>query len=118
MNLVNQVQLVGHLGQDPEMLTFSSGSHLVKLRMATNESYKNKAGEFTKITQWHTISAWGKLAERMASSLNKGQQVLITGKLENRSWTDKEGNKRYTTQVKADGFSLLDKKQKEEKLPF
>ena len=119
-NFINQVQLVGHLGHDPEMINFSSGSSLVKLRVATNESYKDKSGNYNDVTQWHTVSAWGKLAERMASKLAKGQHVLISGKLENRSWEDKEGNKRYMTQVKARNFAVLDKKRKEEKqeMPF
>lgn len=107
-NFVNQVQLVGRLGHDPEMLTFATGSHLVKLRVATNESYRDKEGKFNDITEWHTVSAWGKLAERMVS-LTKGQQVLISGKLENRSWEDKDGRKRRITQVKANGFKLLSK---------
>ncbi len=119
-NFVNQVQLVRHLGHDPEMVSFASGSNLVKLRIATNESYKDKEGNYNDVTQWHTVSAWGGLAERMASSLVKGQHVLITGKLENRSWEDKEGNKRYMTQVKAREFALLEKKKKKEadQVPF
>jgi single-strand DNA-binding protein len=113
-NFVNQVQLVGHLGHDPEMMSFASGSHLVKLRIATNETYKDQKGNFNDVTQWHTVSAWGPVAERMASSLTKGQYVLITGKLENRSWEDSEGKKRYITQVKAREFALLQKKEKGE----
>ncbi len=119
-DLINQVQLVGHLGHDPEMINFASGSNLVKLRIATNESYKDKRGNYNDITQWHTVSAWGKLAERMAKSLAKGHRVLISGRLENRSWEDKDGNKRRMTQVKARDFALLTKnRQKEEEvLPF
>lgn len=122
-NFVNQVQLVGHLGMDPEMVSFASGSNLVKLRIATNETYKDKKGNFNDVTQWHTVSAWGNVAERMASSLSKGQHVLISGKLENRSWEDSEGKKRYITQVKAREFALLEKKVKNdstaaEPLPF
>ncbi len=118
----NQVQLVGHVGHDPEMINFSSGSNLVKLRVATSESYKDRDGNFQDLTQWHTVSAWGKLAERMAKAISKGQQVIISGKLENRSWEDKEGKKRYITQVKANSFALLgaNKKSNEEdrELPF
>lgn len=110
-NFVNQVQLVGHLGHDPEMMTFATGSNLVKLRLATNESYKDKDGNYNQITEWHTVSAWGKLAEIMCKKLSKGQHVLISGKLENRSWEDKEGRKRRITQVKANDFALLSKKQ-------
>jgi len=110
-NLINQVQLVGHLGMDPEMVNFPSGSSLVKLRVATNESYKDRSGNFNEVTQWHTVSAWGKLAERMAKTLAKGQQVLISGKLENRTWEDNEGKKRYATQVKARDFALLQKRK-------
>ena len=119
-NFVNQVQLLGRLGHDPELVSFASGSNLVKLRIATDESYKDKSGNYNKVTQWHTVSAWGGLAESMASRLAKGQQVLITGKLENRSWEDAEGNKRYATQVKARQFELLEKKEKSESqtVPF
>ena len=119
-NFVNQVQLVGHLGHDPEMMTFATGSNLVKLRLATNESYMDKEGNFQAITEWHTVSAWGKLAENMSKILSKGQHVLITGKLENRSWEDKEGRKRRMTQIKANDFALLTKKQKKEsqEVPF
>ena len=120
-NFVNQVQLVGHLGHDPEMITFATGSNLVKLRIATNESYKDKNGVYNDITQWHTVSAWGPLAERMAKSLSRGQRVLISGKIENRSWETKEGQKRFSTQVKARDFALLEKKTKpasEQTIPF
>ncbi|MCL4168065.1 UNVERIFIED_CONTAM: hypothetical protein GTU68_003302 [Idotea baltica] len=105
------------------MLTFATGSHLVKLRVATNESYKDKDGNFNDVTNWHTVSAWGKLAERMVK-LSKGQHVLIRGKLENRSWEDKEGRKRRITQVKANDFALLSKVESTQKetvsdaLPF
>lgn len=120
-NFVNQVQLIGHLGHDPEMITFATGSNLVKLRIATNESYKNKKGAYNSVTQWHTVSAWGPLAERMATTLVKGQRVLISGKIENRSWETSEGERRFSTQVKAREFALLEKRRKQEdnqELPF
>ena len=120
--LINQVQLIGHLGHEPEMMSFPSGSNMVKLRIATNESYRKKDGTYDDIVQWHTVSAWGKLAERMVTNLHRGQKVMIKGKLENRKWQDKDGNDRFATQVKAIYFAPLSPKVKkdseEQPMPF
>lgn len=115
--LVNQVQLIGHVGQEPEMISFDTGTHLVKLRVATNESYRLKDGTYNQVTQWHTVSAWGKLAEQMAQDLTKGQKVMIKGKLENRAWEDKQGNRRHTTQIKAVFFAPIGDQKKPSQAP-
>ncbi len=97
--LRNKVQLIGNLGNDPEIITLESGKKLAKFSLATNESYKNAKGERVTDTQWHNVVAWGKTAEIIESFVTKGKEVAIEGKLSNRSWEDKDGNKRYTTEV-------------------
>ncbi|MCL4168064.1 UNVERIFIED_CONTAM: hypothetical protein GTU68_003301 [Idotea baltica] len=110
-NHTNHVQLIGHLGQDPEIKEVGNGTALVKLSIATNESYKDKNGEFQTKTQWHNLVAWGKLGERMASRVSKGNQILVTGRLENQSWEDKDGIKKYATNIRIDNFINFDKKK-------
>ena len=97
--LRNKVQLIGNLGNDPEIVNLDSGKTLAKFSIATNESYKNAKGEKITDTQWHNIVAWGKTAEIVEKYVTKGKEIAVTGKLTNRSWEDKEGNKRYTTAV-------------------
>ena len=97
--LRNKVQLIGNLGNDPEIINLESGKMLAKFSIATNESYKNAKGEKITDTQWHNVVAWGKTAEIIEKYVTKGKEVAIEGKLTNRSWEDKEGNKRYTTEV-------------------
>lgn len=112
--LKNRVQLIGHLGADPEIKTIESGARVARLRMATNESYKTAAGEWKEETMWHSITAWDRLAERVEQQLHKGSFVLIEGKLVNRSFTDAAGIKKYYTEVRANNLVLLDKKQAEQ----
>ena len=97
--LRNKVQLIGNLGNDPEIINLESGKMLAKFSIATNESYKNAKGEKITDTQWHNVVAWGKTAEIVEKYITKGKEIAIEGKLTNRSWEDKEGNKRYTTEV-------------------
>ena len=97
--LRNKVQLIGNLGNDPEIINLESGKMLAKFSIATNESYKNAKGEKITDTQWHNIVAWGKTAEIVEKYITKGKEIAIEGKLTNRSWEDKDGNKRYTTEV-------------------
>lgn len=97
--LKNRVQLIGNLGQTPEIKKTESGKMLVRMSMATNEYYKNAKGEKMEETQWHNLIAWGKTAEIADKYLQKGSEVAIEGKLTHRAWEDKEGNKRYTTEV-------------------
>ncbi len=97
--LKNRVQLIGNLGNDPEIITLDNGRKLAKISLATNESYKNDSGERVINTYWHNLVAWGKTAEIVEKYLEKGKEIAIEGKLTNRSYETKEGEKRYTTEV-------------------
>jgi single-strand DNA-binding protein len=110
-NMRNKVQLIGHLGANPEVKTLESGKKLVKISLATNDMYKNAAGEKIKETQWHNLIAWNKTAEIAEKFLKKGSEVAIEGKLVNRSYSDKEGNKKYITEVVVNDLLLLDSKK-------
>ncbi|MCK9402051.1 MAG: single-stranded DNA-binding protein [Chitinophagaceae bacterium] len=111
MNAIkNKVQLIGNLGQAPEVKTIGDGKKVANLNVATNESYKNAKGEKVSETQWHSVIAWGKLAEIAEKYLVKGTEVAIEGKLVNRNYTDKQGIKRYVTEVQASELLILTKK--------
>jgi len=97
--LRNKVQLIGNLGNDPEIVTVSSGRKLAKFSMATNENYKNNKGERMTDTQWHHVVAWGKTAELIELYLGKGKEVAVEGKLVTRSWDDPQGQRRFATEV-------------------
>ena len=97
--LRNRVQLIGHLGMNPEVKTFDGDRKMAKVSIATNEVYYNAKGEKIEDTQWHNIVMWGKTAEIAEKYLKKGQEVCVEGKLVNRSWETKEGDKRYITEV-------------------
>ncbi|MGE0567995.1 MAG: single-stranded DNA-binding protein [Bacteroidia bacterium] len=105
----NRVQLVGNLGSNPELKSFENGK-LAKFSMATTEYKKSKDGEYSTETQWHNIIVWGKLAEIAEKNFEKGSQVLVDGKLANRVYTDKEGNKKYYTEIIANEVILMNKK--------
>jgi single-strand DNA-binding protein len=107
MRGVNKVILVGNLGADPEVRYASSGAAVVNFRIATSENWTNKEGGKETRTEWHRIVAFGKLAEICAEYLNKGKQVYIEGRLQSRSWEDKEGNKRWTTEIVANNIVML-----------
>lgn len=109
-SLRNRVQLIGHLGANPEMKTLESGTKVARLRIATNEGYKTADGNWKEETMWHNVSAWERLAERMEQQLQKGSYVMIEGKLVNRSYTDTNGNKKFYTEVRALNIMVLDKK--------
>ncbi|RYY86023.1 MAG: single-stranded DNA-binding protein [Chitinophagaceae bacterium] len=109
--LNNRVQLIGHLGQDPEIRTFDGGKKKASFSMATNETYRNAQGEQVKETQWHNVVAWGKYAETVEKVLAKGKEVVIEGRLNSRSYTDKEGQKKYITEVVISEMLLLGKKE-------
>jgi single-strand DNA-binding protein len=98
-SLKNRVQLIGHLGMNPEIKTLESGKKLAKFSMATNDYYKNAKGEKVEETEWHNIIAWNKTAELAEMFLEKGKEVAIEGKLTTRSWDDEKGNKRYITEI-------------------
>ena len=108
--LRNKVTLIGNLGTDPEIRTFDGEKKYAKFSLATNESYKNAKGERVTETQWHNLIAWGKLAGTAEKLLKKGMEVAIEGKLINRNYTDKEGIKRYITEVQISDLLLLSKK--------
>jgi single-strand DNA-binding protein len=106
-NLKNKVQLIGNLGMNPEIKTLESGKKLAKFSIATNESYKNAKGEKVEDTQWHNLIAWGKTADIIEQYLQKGNEVAIEGKLSNRSYEDKDGNKRYVTEIVVNELLML-----------
>jgi single-strand DNA-binding protein len=105
--LKNKVQLIGNLGGKPEVKNTENGKKLATFRMATNESYRNSNGEKVTETQWHRLVAWGKVAEIAEKYLDKGKEIAIEGKLVNRSYTDKDGNKKYITEVQVNELLLL-----------
>lgn len=107
--LRNKVQLIGNVGNTPEILTLESGRKFARFSMATNESYKNARGEKVTDTQWHDIVAWGKTAELIESYVPKGKEIGIEGRLTNRSFEDKDGVKRYVTEVLCSELLLLRK---------
>jgi single-strand DNA-binding protein len=105
--LRNKVQLIGNLGNNPEIITLDSGKKLAKFSIATNESYKNASGEKVTDTQWHNVVAWNKTAEIIERYLEKGNEVAIEGKLTSRSYETKEGEKKYITEVVANEVLML-----------
>lgn len=107
--LRNKVQLIGNLGNDPEIVNLESGKKLAKFSIATNESYKNADGEKVTDTQWHNVVAWGKTAEIIEKFVTKGKEIAIEGKLTSRSYDDKDGQKRYVTEVVCNELLMLGK---------
>ncbi|MCH7403508.1 single-stranded DNA-binding protein [Belliella kenyensis] len=106
----NRVQLIGRLAAKPELTQFESGKKKASFRMATNEYYKNANGEKVEETTWHNVVAWDKAASILEKYTDKGSEIGIVGKLTNRSYDDKDGNKRYVTEVLADEILLLGEK--------
>lgn len=107
--LRNKVQLIGHVGNAPEILTLESGKKLAKFSIATNETYKNNKGEKITDTQWHNVVAWGKTAELIETYVPKGKEIGVEGKLTSRTYEDKDGIKRYVTEVVCNELLLLGK---------
>ena len=105
--LKNKVQLIGNLGSKPEVKSLDSGKKVATLNLATSESYRNASGEKVTETQWHRLIAWGKLADIAEKYLDKGREIAIEGKLVNRSYTDKSGNKKYITEVQVSELLML-----------
>lgn len=113
MNAIrNKVQLIGNLGNTPEVKTLESGRKLAKFALATNEIYRNAAGVKIKETQWHNIIAWGKPADIIEKYLDKGSEVVIEGKLINRNYVDKNGVKKYITEVEVNELLMLGSKNR------
>jgi single-strand DNA-binding protein len=105
---LNRVILIGNLGQDPELRFTQSGQGVLSLRMATTESYfDNTTKERKERTEWHSVTVWGKRGEALNKILSKGSRICVEGRLQTRSWEDKTGGKRYTTEVVANNLILL-----------
>lgn len=105
---INKVILIGNLGQDPEMRYTGSGTPVCNMRLATTERYKDANGEMVERTEWHSIVAWARLAEICSEYLRKGSKVYFEGQLQTRSWEDRDGNTRYTTEIRAREMMMLD----------
>jgi len=108
--LRNSVRLVGNLGMDPEVKSFDNNRKLAKLSLATNETYKNDKGERVTDTQWHSLVVWGTQAKFAEDFLKKGDEIAVEGKLSSRSYVDKDGNKRFVTEIVVNEFLKLGNK--------
>jgi single-strand DNA-binding protein len=108
--LKNKVQLIGHLGNKPEVKETGNGKKVTNFSMATSDVYRNARGEKVTETQWHRLVAWGKIAEIAGKYLDKGREIAIEGRLTNRSYLDKEGNKKYITEIVVNELLMLDGK--------
>ncbi|MGD8862104.1 MAG: single-stranded DNA-binding protein [Myxococcales bacterium] len=104
---LNKVMLIGNLGQDPELRFTQSGTAVLNLRLATNERWKDQSGEWKDKTEWHSVIVWGKRGEALNKILSKGSHMYVDGRLQTRSWEDRDGNKRYTTEIVAQDIKLL-----------
>ena len=104
---LNRVLLIGNLGRDPELRFTQSGQAVLSLRLATNESFQNKDGVRQERTEWHSVTVWGKRGEGLNKVISKGSQMFVEGRLQTRSWEDKQGQKRYSTEVVATNIILL-----------
>jgi single-strand DNA-binding protein len=107
MGSVNKVILVGNLGRDVELRYTPGGTAMATLNMATTEVWNDKSGQRQEKTEWHRVVLWGKTAETLAEYLLKGRQVYVEGRLQTRQWDDRDGNKRYTTEIRSDRVVLL-----------
>ena len=105
--LRNRVQLIGNLGNDPEIINLDSGRKLAKFSLATNDSYINKKGDKITNTEWHNIVAFGKTAEIVESYLNKGKEVIVLGKLTYNQYEDNKGEKKYFTQIQVNELQMI-----------
>lgn len=110
MSSLNKAMIIGRLGQDPDVRYTQSNTAVANLSVATSERYKDKQGEWKENTEWHKVVAWGRLAEICQEYLKKGSQVYIEGPIQTRKWEDKDGQTRYTTEIKALTMTMLDSK--------
>lgn len=111
---VNKAILVGNVGNDPEVRYLEGGTAVARFSLATSETYKNRQGEKVTQTEWHNIVAWRGLAELAEKYITKGRQLFVEGRITNRSWDDKDGNKRYTTEIVATAIQMLGRKGDDE----
>lgn len=105
--LKNKVQLIGHIGKDPDVRTTESGKKMARFSVATNEVYRNNSGEKITETQWHNLVAWGKVAEIIEKFLGKGKEIAVEGKLINRSYFTKEGERKFVTEIQVNELLML-----------
>jgi len=111
-SLRNRVQLIGHLGADPEVKTFENNRKVARLSLATNDEYTDKEGQKVKQTQWHQLVVWGRLAETCEKYLTKGKEVAIEGKLTYRTWNDKDGKSHNITEIMVNELLMMGGKEK------
>ena len=112
MASLNRSLLIGNVGNDPEIRTINNEQGKVaSFRLATTERYKDRNGEVKENTEWHQVTAWGKLADIVEKMVKKGSQLYVEGKITTRKWTDKDGNDRFTTEIRAEGIQVLGKRE-------
>lgn len=111
MSSLNKAMIIGRLGQDPDVRYTQSNTAVANMSIATSERYKDKSGEWKETTEWHRVVAWGRTAEICQEYLKKGSQVYVEGPIQTRQWEDKEGQTRYTTEIKALTLTMLDSKK-------
>ena len=111
---LNKVMIIGNLGRDPEMRYTPSGQAVTQFTVAVNRNYKDGQGEWQEETEWFRVVAWGPLAERTAEYLRKGRKVYVEGRLQTRQWEDRDGQKRYTTELIAQTCTPLDRRPQED----
>jgi single-strand DNA-binding protein len=111
---LNKAMIIGNLGRDPEMRYTQSGQAVTQFTVAVNRNYKDSSGEWKEETEWFRVVAWAALAERTAEYLRKGRKVYVEGRLQTRSWEDKDGQKRYTTELIANTVTALDPRPRED----
>ena len=114
---LNKAMIIGNLGRDPEMRYTPNGQAVTQFTVAVNHNYKDSTGEWKEETEWFRVVAWAALAERTAENLRKGRKVYVEGRLQTRSWEDKDGQKRYTTELVASTVTSLDPRPREEGAP-
>lgn len=110
MGSLNKVLLIGHLGADPEVRYTQSNTAVATMNLATHERFKDSNGDWQERTEWHRVIAWGRLAEVCQQYIKKGSQIYVEGSLQTRSWQDKDGQTKYTTEIKASALQMLDSK--------
>lgn len=115
MAYLNSVNLIGAVGNDPEVRTLQGGAKVASFRLATTERFKDRDGNQKEQTEWHNITVWNGKADFVEKYVKKGNNLFISGKLATRQWTDQSGNKRYSTEVVADNIQMLDRKPKKNK---
>jgi single-strand DNA-binding protein len=115
--MINKVILLGNLGKDPEVRHLESGGMVARFPLATNENRRDKNGQWQKYTEWHDITAWGMLAERISQQLHKGSLVYVEGKITHRKWQDREGRDRYSTEIVANVIRNLERKDSQRGAP-